>query len=357
MSTIGLKGFRRYHMDRFFAGSLLVSIGILLTTTGGSWDITNHLINRPETFFSIPHTVLYAGVVVAIVGTIIMLQAYRRQKDQLKSLSTKMALIGSLLLVVAGPADFGWHQAFGLDGLLSPTHMTLVVGMLCSSLGGLFGIRRSIYDKTNPKPKLTTVLAMLPTWLAATGMLDMLSLPFSNTAHFKFNPDPTLAAILATVAFPFLSSVILISISSMSRRRFGCLSALGTSFVAVAILTTIIPDDKIRISIPFYLINLIPIVVADIILSMSQKKSLTYLAGAILGLGFFTLYFPWITHVYNEILTTAPVWPSAIIDTYFADLAKFYPIVLLPSIAIGVLGAIASKRLVKVQDRKEINYF
>ena len=345
MATIGVKDFQKYHTDRFFLGSLLVSIGVLLTTTGGSWDITNHLINRPETFLSIPHTVLYTGVVVTIIGAIAMLQDYRHKRDPLKSLPTKMAVIGSLVLVGAGPADFGWHQMFGLDGLLSPTHMMLVLGMLCVSLGGLLGIRRSISSKTNPKPMLTTLLAMLPIWLAAGGMLDMLCLPFSNTAHFKFNPDPTLAVILATVAFPFLSSVILISMSSMSQKRFGYLSALGASFVAVVILTTIIPDDKIRISIPFYLINLIPIVVADIILSSSQKKPLTYLSGAILALGFFTLYFPLITHVYNEILTTAPVWPSAIINTYFADLTKFYPIVFLPAIASGILGTIASKRL------------
>ena len=39
MTTIGVKGFQKYHADRFFAGSLLVSIGILLTTTGGAWTL------------------------------------------------------------------------------------------------------------------------------------------------------------------------------------------------------------------------------------------------------------------------------------------------------------------------------
>jgi hypothetical protein len=40
---------------------IIVSLGILLTASSGSWDITNHLLNRPETFFSPPHAGLYSG--------------------------------------------------------------------------------------------------------------------------------------------------------------------------------------------------------------------------------------------------------------------------------------------------------
>lgn len=344
MATINARGFQKQGADRFFAGALLVSIGILLTTTGGSWDITNHLINKPETFFSVPHTVLYSGAAVAVAGSLTMLRS-RTNSAPLRSLPTRIAVIGSIILVCAGPADFAWHQAFGLDGLLSPTHLMLVSGMILSSLGGLIGIRRSAADGANPKPMLTTVLAMLPVWLASAGLLHMLSLPFSNTAHFKFNPDPTLAAILVTVAFPFLTAIMLKSISSVSERKFGYTSALGASFVVVAILTTIIPDEKIRISVPFFLINLIPIVVADAILSNTKERAASFIAGAILGISFFTLYFPLITHAYNEVLTTAPVWPSAIIPTYFTDLARFYPIVSGPAIISGICGIIASRKV------------
>ncbi|SRR5579875_223925 len=344
LATLSTKDVQRHGLERFFVGSLLVSIGILLTTTGGSWDITNHLINKPETFFSVPHTVLYSGAAVAIAGSLTMLRAGTKQ-DPRRSLPTKVAVFGSLILVGAGPADFAWHQAFGLDGLLSPTHLMLVSGMILSSLGGLLGIRLSASYGSNPKPLFTTVLAMLPFWLASAGLLHMLSLPFSNTAHFKFNPDPTLAAILVTIAFPFLTAIMLKSMSVMSERRFGYLSALGASFVVVAILTTIIPDEKIRISIPFFLINLIPIVVADAILSSAKGRIFSLIAGAILGLSFFTLYFPLITHAYNEVLTTAPVWPSAIIPTYFIDLGRFFPLVTGPAIASGIFGILACRKL------------
>ncbi|HJU14144.1 MAG TPA: hypothetical protein VJ792_06760 [Candidatus Nitrosotalea sp.] len=345
MTSIEIKDLQRHHAGRYFKGSLLVSVGILLTTTGGSWDITNHLINKPETFFSIPHTILYSGAGIAIAGAVLMFLSRPVARESPKILPTWMALAGGAILAGSGPADFAWHLAFGLDGLLSPTHLMLVSGMIISGLGGFLGIRRSIEDGSNPKPMFTTVFSMLPVWLASAGLLHMLSLPFSNTAHFKFNPDPMLAAILVTIAFPFLTSIILVSASSMAKRRFGHLFSLGASFVAVAILTTIIPDEKITISIPFYLINLIPITVADVILSNSARKPLAYLAGAILGISFFTLYFPLITHAYNEVLTTTPVWPSAIIGTYFADFPRFFPVVALPAILSGVFGAIASGRL------------
>jgi len=133
----------RSHLARKFAiGSTLVSIGIFISATGGSWDISNHLLNKPETFFSIPHAVLYTGVVVAILGTVIVWMAHRAISiyDSNFNASTKIILAGICMLVVAGPVDFAWHSAFGLDGLLSPPHFVLLLGMIISSLGAMLGI-------------------------------------------------------------------------------------------------------------------------------------------------------------------------------------------------------------------------
>ncbi len=47
--------FMKLSPENFFVfGSIFVSFGILLVTVGGSWDITNHLLNKPESFFSPP---------------------------------------------------------------------------------------------------------------------------------------------------------------------------------------------------------------------------------------------------------------------------------------------------------------
>src|SRR5918992_2168085 len=69
--------FHKRLINRFVEGCILVSAGILLAESGGSWDITNHLLNKPETFFSPPHIILYSGIALALVGATIMFLHWR----------------------------------------------------------------------------------------------------------------------------------------------------------------------------------------------------------------------------------------------------------------------------------------
>src|SRR5215467_1613994 len=134
-----------YTMIRFAFGCTFVSIGMFVSAAGGSWDISNHLLNKPETFFSIPHAVLYSGVALAIFGLVFVQMAYRKyvsiyDNNSKTKISSKLIFVGISMLVVAGPIDFAWHSVFGLDGLLSPPHFVLLSGMIVSSLGAMLGI-------------------------------------------------------------------------------------------------------------------------------------------------------------------------------------------------------------------------
>src|ERR687886_1246006 len=122
---------------KFIIGCILVSSGIMLAASGGSFDITNHLLNKPETFFSPPHAILYGGIASATLGSVVMLVSLRSSINHGSILKTpvKLASIGISMLLAAGPFDFAWHSAFGLDGLLSPPHFILVMGMLINSSG------------------------------------------------------------------------------------------------------------------------------------------------------------------------------------------------------------------------------
>jgi hypothetical protein len=355
----------------------LVSSGIFTSAIGGSWDISNHLLNKPESFFSAPHAMLYVGVALAILGCLVMLRTSKSIRDsyQLTGQSTRLVTAGISMLIVAGPVDFAWHSAFGLDGLLSPPHFVLLMGMIICSLGSLLGIKlctnvnplndscflqnaaykwRSITARTllfmrrSDIAMILMIIGIMPLWLSLDGMVGMFTLPFSKTQYFDFNPDSSFAAVLATISYPFLLSLMLITSFRLGKNKFGVISVTGSIYVAVSAATVIIPNESLISTLPFYIINLVPIVAVDVLLAISKYRFLysISLGGAILGAIFFMMQYPLITHVYNEVVTKeAFVWPSLTSSTYFGMIGNIYPLIVLPGVAMGIIGAIAANRI------------
>ena len=339
----------------FLVSNLVISFGILLVTVGGGWDITNHLLNKPETFFSPPHALLYSGVAIALFGTIMMFLSWNNISTDQKSkyrFPVKLGLIGIFVLIIAGPIDFLWHSNFGLDGLLSPPHQTLLSGMFLCSIASMVSILRSgkSYQRTTYSiHHFLVVLAILPVWMVSSGFVYSFSLPFSNTEFFNFNPEIYFAVIFATVSMPFLNSVILVLSSKLANYKFGILSITGILLLTINMANSILPNVSLIDTIPFYLLTIIPFVVADVILSTYQKRSAIYAAGAILGSTFYFLYFPLITHAYNEVIYSRIVSGSVTSHVYFEMMPVVFPIIIGPAIIFGIFGTIfASKVLQKI---------
>ncbi|HYZ95317.1 MAG TPA: hypothetical protein VE524_01750 [Nitrososphaeraceae archaeon] len=373
-------------INRFLVGCILVSAGILLAESAGSWDITNHLLNKPETFFSPPHVILYSGIALSLVGASIMFlywrsysiytYAIKEQKKLTMNLSIKLVISGVSMLILAGPLDFFWHSAFGLDGLLSPPHLTLTIGMLAGSIGALIGITSYIvmnnsiiqekrqnntnsgtFEKNEKTPisiySTLTIIGILPIWMSSSGLIYMFSLPFSDTEYYNFNLEPTIAATIATVSFPFLISFILVSLFKIvekmnnKKRKFGAISVTGSIFIIITIVTMMIPNKSLISTIPLYALNIIPILIADVFLSkLPLKRMFIYISGGILGSSFFMLYYPMITHIYNEVSSNQPVWPSLTAPIYFDMISQIYPLLVVPAVGVGILGTIVSSRLI-----------
>ncbi|MGA6989854.1 MAG: hypothetical protein WBX81_05525 [Nitrososphaeraceae archaeon] len=383
---------------------IIVSLGILLTASSGSWDISNHLLNRPETFFSPPHAGLYSGVVLVLFGSLATYR-YHRHSSKMFDINNgkpfptylRLLLIGVVMLISAGPLDFAWHTAFGLDGLLSPPHAVLAIGMALCSIGAFLGLisKNNYYDRMKTKTNIETmtsevnyftvelkntvpndtttrnkrsllyvIISITAIWITVSGIIHMGSLPFSDTDFFKFNPNPILAGLVATLCFPFLVSFILFT-SWKITKKFGVLSASGLIFIFINLVTTILPNENLVPTIPFYLLNIIPIIMIDVLLSLpalrtsssississvslsqTRKKIVVVSAGIVLGLTFFMLYFPLITHTYNEVsINPQPVWPSVTASIYFGMIDEMYPILLVSSMAVGILGVVVSSKL------------
>ncbi|TBR08873.1 MAG: hypothetical protein EPO62_05785 [Candidatus Nitrosotenuis sp.] len=331
----------------FFLGNVLVSLGILVVTTGGSWDISNHLLNRPETFFSTPHFVLYSGVMIALSGAVLVML---KRSDELKTenrVSTSLVQIGIALLVGAGPFDFLWHSNFGLDGLLSPPHLVLICGMVFSSVGAFLSTVKRLAEKSHLTKHILTVIGILPMWLSATGLFFSFSLPFSKTDYFDFNPNPVFGAVFATLAFPFLISMMLSMAYVANGKKFGFISVTGATLIVINMATSIIPNPWLHPTIPFYLFTLVPIVLCDLMLNLSANKMRTYFTGGIFGMLGYFVYYPLITHVYNKIETNQIVSASMTAKIYFEMILSVFPLIVIPCAVMGVIGAMVCHRVIR----------
>ncbi len=326
------------------ASNFVVSLGIILVTSGGSWDITNHILNKPETFFAPPHAVLYSGVGIALSGfAALFLSWIKSSRPQNFKKGVTICGIGISFLLAAGPADFVWHSNFGLDGLLSPPHLVLISGMILSSVGALMNSAKYIAE-SQKSVRLLTVVSLIPVWFSVTGLFYSLSLPFSETDYFNFNPDPVFAAFFAAASYPFLISTILV-LAAMLARRFGVASIVGASYIGIMSFTAIMPNHSLVHTIPFYLSNMIPIVIGDLMISKARHTKGVYLAGAVFGSASFFMYYPLITYTYNEILMHKVVWPSLTSQIYFELVPVVSPALVFAGALAGIFGVKLAQKI------------
>lgn len=117
--------------------SILAVAGTVVELLAGIWDATSHLMREPELFWTIQHVAVYAGVGMitcsAILGSIILI--INPQNTSIKK-GLKILIIGTSLQVTAGYADLISHNIFGIDGVVSISHLVLESGLLLSAFGG-----------------------------------------------------------------------------------------------------------------------------------------------------------------------------------------------------------------------------
>jgi hypothetical protein len=347
---------------------LAISIGVALQISGSNWDIIWHGIGNVESFFTPPHSVIYSGVALAIGSVIlaIFLFTVLEQKKGSRSISPlyflrlstipfslKLAVIGSLLQLTAGPFDFWWHNQFGFDGLLSPPHSVLASGMLMVALGALIGIYTLKRDNnTLFFSKVCLAIAFAVFLMVAVGMVLMFTLPFSKGQYFDFNPDPLAAVAAASIVIPFLIGLCLFSAARVTSMPF-----IFTSITAIIMLiqstTTIISNSYFVGIFPFYLLNIFPAMLADIILQYRRGEGIALIpasnttvkryliASIIVPLFFTTLFFPWSVDVYGGFFK-----PSDNIRTEKFFIQLLMPLIIPIVIPLSAVSSMAGEYLV-----------
>ncbi len=377
-----------------------VSIGLALQIGAANWDIIWHGITDVESFFTPPHTVLYSGVALTIGSILFGIIQYvrlggtkeerKKEKEREKKLGQqpllsksseltttkesllkglrdsrqssassssslltsfncliqslfkmpypiKLVAIGTITEIFSGGFDNWWHYNFGFDGLLSPPHLMLTIGMLIAVYGALIGIYKllhlNIKNSKSTSLKISFIVAYAVAWLVSVNTIFMFSLPYSKGQVFDFNPDPFAAIIIATNAIPFVSGMLFYSAAKTLRDVHFRFTFITLALMIIHSTATIISNSHFLILYPLYLLNILPALTADILIWSRnqyyerqqrtllekqagdahftlerQKVETSYRLGnkrimifcsAIVPMFFITIFFPWSINAYK----------------------------------------------------------
>ena len=225
-------------------------IGVTLSVWGASWDITSHLLRTPETFFTPSHGILYSGVGISVISAVVSLALIVKKQTRKNSFAFgfKLIILGAVMQLIAGPGDFYWHELFGIDGLLSPTHLTLALGIMIVSIGSVIGFARiySQQDKKNNFIKTILPVSFGIFWFTMMWFIFLFVLPISEGDTHNFNPDPYVAIILSFVALPFAFSILFWTVSK-TFNSFGVASVSALVFVVMNITSNIFTSENLLI--------------------------------------------------------------------------------------------------------------
>jgi hypothetical protein len=354
---------------------ILATVGVFIQTEGASWDVMSHLLRRPESFFTPSHTMLYTGVGLLIVSAAISVYLLRKNYDEIrtKSFSTalKLLIIGSVISLVAGPSDYLWHQVFGVDGLLSPTHLTLVTGMLINSIAVVLGLARVIvYLPTATRERRLRALikaAMIPAfavlWAMMIWYVYMFALPLSDGQHFNFNLNPIHEIIISIIALPMIGSMVFIT-ASRTIGRFGAATAVTGLLLLMNSFADIMPSNQLMPFLPWYLMLIIPAVIGDLILNKplrltSSKKNMLnakrpMVSGAIIGSIFYIIGYPMLPITFAEPLAYTFHSMNDILANFVRTLPFVFILTAIPAIAMGVIGSIISVKKIRALEMKDV---
>ena len=277
----------------------------LWTIIGLFLDGWAHSHQKPESFFSPWHGVLYSGFAAA--GLWAGLIAWRRRQPGRSLLQTMppghlVSLLGFGLFGAGAVGDLIWHEVFGIEAnveaLLSPTHLLLLAGGSLALSAPLRRMLRLDSTQITRKDFLPGLLSLTLLTAVAAFFLGYLS-PFSTSAvqypnatthtHDLSRMTPEIAAELRenwALGSIFVTSLVLVFPALLVRRRWK--TQRGTFVFLYAFLMTLQAGLGEFEQWPLIAIGIIVGVVAD---ESIEREFPAWLLGALIPLIAWSLYF------------------------------------------------------------------
>ncbi|MGL4178504.1 MAG: hypothetical protein ACRCSN_20800 [Dermatophilaceae bacterium] len=240
----------------------LLALGSFLGVTGLAWDIQWHTDVGPDTFFTLPHLVIYSSsAVVGLPCLAVSLRILREQRAEGRlslapiPVPVLLAGFGTAMFVVSGLWDQWWHTVYGFDvTILSPPHIALLSCVTFSMVGAVAAFVSRSYGGTGRTQRfgsralgVAVVAALLAAYgslvfsvlatLVPTGGLDIDPVRVYLTASFVV--VMTLAA--AATRAPFTATAVGAAVVGL-KLLYGWFAIAGTDWYAAS-LGLFVRDD------------------------------------------------------------------------------------------------------------------
>ncbi|MEW9533782.1 hypothetical protein [Microbispora sp. NPDC049125] len=183
------------------AGAYAVLAGTLLSLIGTCWDVQWHVDVGPDTFFTLPHLVLYSGSAIAgIAGLAMVLSATFAQRAGrpvdptvggspvrvlggtfTAPLGYLVAGTGAALFLLYGLLDLWWHSLYGFDAVLnSPPHVALFISVSLTMAGAVIVFSASRAQRWGRIGFVVSIPVLITFTPITTNALNGLGLPVDH---------------------------------------------------------------------------------------------------------------------------------------------------------------------------------
>jgi hypothetical protein len=288
----------------------------------GLWMITglyldgwSHQANKPESFFTPWHLLLYSGFGAAVVysGWIGVRDARHGTKPVVGE--DRITTLGVALFALGAGGDFVWHSLVGIEvdveGLISPTHLALMIGgLLMVTLPVRSALHRDEVDAPLP------VVASVALALGVLAFFLMYLMPWDATYAFvqPYVPesDSSNADVVIGMASLLVATTLFIGSVLWTARRWRLPFGTATvTFTSVAFAVCALDGFDVRLPI---LAGTIAGIVVDLLLTDGRPLSQVGLAGGfVLSAAFLALQ-----HAEGGVGWGPSLWGGAIVFSALA---------------------------------------
>lgn len=145
-----------------FVISILAVCGTVTELLGGVWDASTHALRAPEKFWTIQHIAIYTGVGMIVSSSVLgMIILLLNSENKILFKGIKIILLGSILQLGGGYADSISHEIYGVDGLVTPSHLTIEIGLFLSALGSFITLCQIDRRKTRKVMSVAIMTVLL----------------------------------------------------------------------------------------------------------------------------------------------------------------------------------------------------